>query len=335
MTSTSAHRTAVALGAALLILGVALAPASSRRIRASESRARLERAAAILPRSCILPTLGVSEQESDLATAGWQTIGGCGAGSSTGIGGIKWIGRNVRGGLLNVQCQGNYTKLTDGYVYTLNNQVSRELSDSFSFGVIVPYLYKFINDPYELGYDVSNKGVGDINLLFSARLGAIKATTLTLSVGLPTGTWKAEDLKNQPLKQDRQLGSGKPSAGFMLDHVIDNDWGPTVIGASGSYPGTANALDNYRAPSGSVYAYAGYLLGPLVPAIGVSAIGFLGYDRDIGLANEARPLYMAAINASVEWSNDWMALLAGASVPYARIGMQPWTVGLGLALSPF
>ena len=269
------------------------------------------------------------------ALASWQSIGGCGAGSATGIGGIKWIGRNVRGGAVNLQSQANYTQYRDGYAYTINNQITTDIGESWTIGAVVPYLDKYINDPYELGYDLSNQGLGDVNLLLTRRLGEVKATSVTLSIGLPTGTHDAGFLVNNPLPQDRQLGAGKPSAGLMIDHVIDHLWGTSVIGAAGSYPGAVNDLENYRAPSGSLYGYVGYFLGPFVPSVGVSAIGFLGEDRDRGLPSDSRPPYMVAANASLEWSTDWVALLAGVSQPFWTTGRQPWTVGLGLALAPF
>jgi hypothetical protein len=154
--------------------------------------------------------------------ASWQTVGGCGAGSATGIGGIKWIGRNVRGGLVTLQTQANYTQYGNGHSYAVNNQISSDLTESLTLGVVIPYLYKYIDNYYELGYDLSNQGLGDVNLLLTGRLGAIKATSVTLSLGLPTGTSEAEFLPRNPLPQDRQLGSGKVSAGLMIDHVIDN-----------------------------------------------------------------------------------------------------------------
>jgi hypothetical protein len=42
-----------------------------------------------------------------------------------------------------------------------------------------------------------------------------------------------------------------------------------------------------------------------------------------------------AANASLEWSNDWFAVLAGVSQPFWTGGRQPWTAGLGFALAPF
>ncbi len=300
-----------------------LAVLMHRTDRAMTASVRLASARAPLP-----PT------RSGVLLATWHSVAGCGAGSSTGIGGIKWIGRNVSGGLVNVQSQVSYTRFSDGYVYSVQNQISADLGDRWNVGVVVPYLYKYHTDPFGLRFDLSNKGLGDVNLLLSRRFGPIAATTVTLSLGLPTGSHQASHLGNY-LRQDRQLGVGEPSGGLLVDHVLDNLWGPVVIGGVVSYPGRANQLENFRAPSGTVYSYAGYLLGPVVPAIGVSATAFWGADRDRGLASDDRPPWMLSANASLEWSTDWVALLVGASLPYHVSGLQPWTAGVGLALSPF
>ena len=273
-------------------------------------------------------------------TASWQSVGGCGAGSSTGIGGIKWVGRNVSGGLFNVQTQGNYTRLDDGYAFALQNQVTAPLGERWNLGVMVPYLYKYVRDPaglayLDLGFDVSNGGLGDVNLMLGRKFGPIGATTVTASLGLPTGTHDARYDASNVLKQDRQLGAGKVSGGLLVDHVMDNIWGPVVLGGSLVYPGAENELNNFRAPSASTYAYAGYLLGPLVPALGISATYYRGQDLDRGMPSDSRPPWLVSANASIEWSTDWVAFLVGASLPYHASGLQPYTVGAGLALSPF
>ena len=55
-----------------------------------------------------------SSDTSSSLLASWQTIGGCGAGAGSGSGGgMKWIGRNVTGGLVNIQEQVLYTTLGD------------------------------------------------------------------------------------------------------------------------------------------------------------------------------------------------------------------------------
>jgi hypothetical protein len=306
---------------------------TARLTQQSSKRARLDAVTAAVPSACDLSDW-VAGGEEQPGLASWQTVAGCGAGSATGIGGIKWIGRNVRGGLMNLQCQANHTRFEDGYSYTVNNQITSELSEDWVVGVVIPYLYKWIDDPLELGWDLSNQGLGDVNLMVTRRLGPINATSITASVGLPTGTSDA-GFQLYKLPQDRQLGAGKFSGALLVDHTLDNLWGPVVIGGSASYPGGANALENYRAPSTSAYAYAGYLLGAFVPALGASATAFYGQDRDRGLPNQDRPPFMAALNASLEWSSDWLALLVGASVPFAKEGLQPWTAGVGLSLAPF
>ena len=121
----------------------------------------------------------------------------------------------------------------------------------------------------------------------------------------------------------------------MIDHTFDNIWGPAVIGAVGSYPGGENAIRNYRAPSATGYGYVGYLVGPFVPALGVSGTMYQGPDRDVGLASDARANAMVAGNLSLEWSTDWLAILAGVSLPFSQRGLEPWTAGLGFAIAPF
>jgi hypothetical protein len=44
---------------------------------------------------------------------------------------------------------------------------------------------------------------------------------------------------------------------------------------------------------------------------------------------------MVAANTSLEWSTDWLAILAGVSLPYSPRGLEPWTAGLGFAIAPF
>jgi hypothetical protein len=86
----------------------------------------------------------------------------------------------------------------------------------------------------------------------------------------------------------------------------------------------------------------------VVPALGVSVTGFTGHDRD-RTAPENTGLYLLSPTASLEWSTDWIALLAGFSVPYQYDGVKQtaegrprspwgfgsWTATLGISFSPF
>ena len=283
--------------------------------------------------------------------ASWQTVGGCGAGASSGTGaGVKWIGRNVTGGLVHVEMQGNYIKTTYGYNYVGTSLVTRDVTEKWNLGVAVPYLYKYMHHYAGLAFNVANQGIGDIDFLLTRRLGAINDYILTLSVGAPTGTYRAHLLRTdrEIIPQDRQLGAGKVTGSLMLDHVIDNIWGPTVIGGLASWRGGENSEHNYRAPNATLYAYSSYLLGPFAPALGLQVTGATTHDRDQAMGDQATALFSVAANASLEWSTDWIAVLVGASLPYQYDALTKdnmdrphywsfgaWIVGLGIAVSPF
>ena len=276
--------------------------------------------------------------------ASWQTVGGCGAGASTGsASGVKWIGRGVRGGLFAVESQVNYVKMPYGYNFISSTLVSYDVNARWILGASVPYLYKFMNDPYQVNVDLANKGPGDVALLLTRRLGDANAWKATLSLGVPTGT-NDTAFRTQLLPQDRQLGLGKPTAALIVDHTIDNLWGPVVIGGTANWRGGTNALQSYRAPSASVYSYVGTLLGPFMPAAGLSLTGFAGNDRDRG-EPQALPRASVAANVSLEWATDWMALLIGGSLPYDIAVHSPtvastnrfgaWVLAFGAAFAPF
>jgi hypothetical protein len=269
--------------------------------------------------------------------ASWQSVGGCGVGASNGAGagGVRWVGRSVNGGLFDVQCQSNYLSRKDGYDLSLSTQVTRDIGRKWRFGVLTPYIYRFLRDPYGLGFDVSNKGPGDVNVLLTRKLGPINATSATLFLGLPTGAAGAR-VKNQLLVQDKQLGLGKPTGTLSMEHNIDELWGLVVFGGALSYRGGENEFRNARPPSAAVYGYSGYLVGPFVPALGMSLSGQAARDRNVG-TDQATPLLNVSFNGSVEWSNEWVAVLAGFSVPYElkSFHSQPWSFSLGVSVSPF
>jgi hypothetical protein len=283
--------------------------------------------------------------------ASWETIGGCGAGSSTGTGGgIKWIGRSTTGGLFNLQSQASYTHLEDGYIITINTQVSRDLGDrDWALGASLPVLYKYYRDYYQLTppVDISNGGIGDVSAFITRRFGEIRATSLTALVGFPTGVHDAR-YKNDYLTQEKQLGLGRFTGSLTLDHTLDEEWGVGVLGGSFGWRGGENALGNYRAPVGSVYGYVGYFAGPWVPSLGLTVQRFFGNDRDRGAAQQQR-LTSVAGTVALEWSSDSLAILAGFQLPFGfepagvppdgaepfGAGFEPWTAGIGFSVSPF
>ena len=270
--------------------------------------------------------------------ASWETIGGCGAGGTGGSVGVKWIGHNTTGGLFHSQLMLDYLSYNNGYNLIALAQIYRDIDQKqkWNVGVVVPVLFKYYSNYLQLRppVSISNSGLGDINAYLTRRLGPINATAITASVGFPTGTHDAQ-YKLEYLTQDKQLGLGKFTGSLMIDHTLDESWGLIVLGALGAYRGGTNELGSYRAPTGSLYAYAGYFLGPFVPALGVTATGFTDKDQDRGIPQDL-PLFLMAGNASIEWSTDWVAVLLGASFPFSTdLQLQPWLVALGVSVSPF
>lgn len=325
---------------------------------------RADEIARAMTSSDVDPAVLVRVEETNGWLASWQTVGGCGSSGATGSAGIKWIGRGATGGLVNVQMQANYSRLgTAPYQEQdlfLNTLLTRDIAQKWNVGVNIPIVYKHFNDPLMLGtptmpgLDYSNGGLGDVGVQGTRRFGAINDYALTLVVGLPTGTYKATfnglpyGEGGIPLRQQQQLGFGRVTGALILDHIIDEVWGAVVLGGVASYRGGKNSpLDNYRAPSATGYAYAGYFWGPFVPALGLTMTGFPRHDRD-QTQDENSALFVAAGNASLEWSTDWIAVLLGASVPYQYVGPTTgggapvpkwgwgsWIVALGVAVSPF
>jgi hypothetical protein len=296
--------------------------------------------------------LSLRVERLDGLLASWETIGGCGAGTSTSSGGgLKWIGHSVTGGLFNLQTQASYSHLDDGYVVTVSTQLSRDVGERWVLGASAPFLYKYYRD-YKARtppVDISNSGIGDASVFVTRKFGEIKATAVTLSVGFPTGAHRAQ-YRNDYLSQEKQLGIGKLTGSLALDHTMDEQWGVIVLGGSFAYRGGENDLGNYRAPSGNAYGYVGYFTGPFVPSLGLTLQRYFGVDQDRGLDQQMHLMSLTAA-AAIEWSTDTVAVLGGVSVPFgweagspAPAGavdtaqapsFQPWVIGVGLTLSPF
>lgn len=349
-----------ALVSGAIVLSLAIYPLAMRQLAARDASRRLDRvesrwgSAALSPagsEACMALDSAVSLRVARLGPllSTWETIGGCGAGGTGGAGvGVKWIGRSTTGGFVQTQTQGNYIQFTDGFNFIATEQVTRDLSDKWNVGVFVPYVFKMYRDYLGLPVDISNAGLGDVNVMLTRRFGRINDTSVTASLGLPTGIHDAR-YRGDLLTQEKQLGLGKVTGSLLVDHTIDKSWGLLVLGGVANYRGDENELGNYRAPAASLYSYAGYFMGPLVPTLGFSLTGFLKPDRDRGIEQDL-PLVLFAGNASIEWSTDWIAVLVGVSVPYSLYGvrastdtvkpakvtgLQPWTAAIGISVSPF
>jgi hypothetical protein len=355
--------------------GVALYPIVARQVakrRAAERLARLERAPMSVCDALDDAALSLRVQRLGPLLASWETIGGCGAGGATGTG-VKWIGRNTTGGLFQAIFMNNFVFIpvslkpgqgAGGYNEIANLQLGKDFifdpwNGSWNLSLSVPYLYKHYNDFLGNG-PLSNGGIGDVNLFLSRKLGTDNSTTVTVIAGIPTGTYTAQ-YKGTYLTPDEQLGFGRLTGTLQVEHTFDQDWGLAVVGGTAGYRGGKQtdkflwvvdkpSQHNYRAPSASIYGYAGYFLGPLVPALGLNLTGYTEQDTrgDFGETLDA-PVATGALHASIEWSNPYVAILGGVFVPIALRGtdwhtsatangdryLQPWTVAVGISTSPF
>jgi hypothetical protein len=195
------------------------------------------------------------------------------------------------------------------------------------------------------GLNVSNSGIGDMALLGSYKLGPTNSTSIIAKVGLPTGTWNASYM-GTTFTPDKQIGFGKVTGALLAEHTFDQTWGLILLGTSVNYRGGNNPAGTaWRAPGATAYGFAGYFAGPLVPSVGAQFAAFTAQDTRGGFGeNLNTPVMTCALNASLEWSNDYVAVLAGGSFPFAiqntwgqygGLGRQPFILGLGVSVSPF
>jgi hypothetical protein len=343
--------------AAFAVGALALWPAISARLDARRTAARVDALAASARDgvalggldSDLLPGLSLRVRSLGPLLASWETVGGCGAGGATDSGvGVRWIGRNTTGGLFNSMLVVSYIDhFNDGsYDFVFNEQLTRDITPKLNVGVILPMLYKYYANFGGLqGTNVTNSGLGDMALLGSYKLGPTNSTSVIAKVGLPTGSWNASYM-GTVFTPDRQLGFGKVTGAMLLEHTFDQTWGLVLVGGSANYRGGSNPDGTaYRAPGATTYAFAGYFAGPIVPAAGLQVAAFTKQDTRGGFGeNLDTPVMTAAVNASLEWANDYVAVLAGASIPFALqetwgksggLALQPFILGLGVSVSPF
>jgi hypothetical protein len=336
---------------AVALAGLAVWPVVTTRLAARHAASRLDALVASPFAGAAVcgldPTLSLRVRQLGALLAGWETIGGCGAGGATDSGaGVRWMGHNVTGGLFNSLSLLSFINHfhTGSYDVVLNEQLTRDFTPKLNAGVIVPVLYKMYKDFGGLqGTNVSNSGIGDMALVGSYKLGPINATTVTAKLGLPTGTWNASYM-GTVFTPDQQLGFGKVTGGLILEHTFDQTWGLVLVGGSANYRGGNNGIA-YRGPGAVAYGFAGYFLGPLVPAVGLQIAGLKQQDtRGAFGENLDSPVLTSAINASIEWSTDYVAVLLGTSIPLAlqdtwgksgKFAVQPYIIGLGVSVSPF
>ncbi len=281
--------------------------------------------------------LRVEQLEPLLAT--WETIGGCGVGgggASSAGGGVKWVGRNVTGGLLDLQCIGSTTVLDNGTATVINLRPGMAMGDKWNFAFNVPMVHKTQDDLDVFGEEKSASitGYGDISLELTRKLGITNSSNLTLVVAFPNAAHNAVR-QGVVLPQQSQLGAGKLSGSMTFEHTFDKMWGLIIAGGNLGYGGGENSIGDYRSPSGSAYVYTGYLLGPFVPSVGLTLAGKTRHDRERHEILDEQPLYTANANLALEWSSDYLAILLGGVGSFSKDGLESWTVALGASASVF
>jgi hypothetical protein len=272
--------------------------------------------------------------------ASWGDIGGCGAGggasSSTG-GGVKWVGRGVQGGLIDVQCLASETFVHGNEFTFFNVRLGTRALTGWNFGLYVPVLYK-IGDVTVLGATrtAHMAGFGDVSVEASRKLGITGAHLLTLGASAPSGAWDAVR-RGVVLPQHLQLGSGTLGVSGAYEYTFDRDWGLAILGAGASYGGWENSIGDFRSPSASAYTHVGFFLGPLVPSVGLTLFGKPMRDRERGedKPTDTDPRFMITPNVTLEWASDELALLLSASTAFSTLGFENATVTLGISASLF
>ena len=206
-----------------------------------------------------------------------------------------------------------------------------------SIALHLPVLYK-TGEVAVLGItrEASIAGFGDVGLEVGRSFGRIGQHRVMLTASAPTGSADAVR-QGVVLPQHLQLGSGVPGLTAQYQHTRDHDWGLTVLGGTASYAGWENDIGDYRAPSATGHAYAGYMLGALVPSVGLTVYGKLQHDRERGAERtpDRDPRLMLVPSLGCEWSTSWLAVLPAATVALSTGGVESVSVGLGISSSLF
>jgi hypothetical protein len=332
----------------LTLAAVALYPVADRTLAQRRTRQQLrelEQAMArkvpltIADEAAEVPASLLSVRE-DIPLASWGSIGGCGAGggSSSGPGGgIKWVGRNVTGGLLDVQCLPSETVSHGNSFSTLLTRFGVSPTQRWGLALYAPVLYK-VGDVTVLGQTKTARiaGFGDLNLEVSRKLGRTGAHLLSLNASAPLG---AHDAVRQGivLPQYLQLGSGVLGATAQYQYTRDRDWGLMLMGGTVNYGGWENSIGDWRAPSATASTHVGYIVGPLVPSAGLTLFGKPVHDRERGTSRPASsdPLFMMVPTLGLEWSSDWVAFFLAGTLGLSVNGLESKTIGLGVSSSLF
>lgn len=268
----------------------------------------------------------------------WGDIGGCGAGggsASSTSGGIRWIGRSVTGGLIDLQCMSSATQSHGNTFTTFNTRIATgALFQKWVFALNLPLLYKTGDvDVFGDAQRAHIVGFGDMSFEITRKLGITNTSMLTLIVGAPLGSSDAVR-QGVVLPQPLQMGSGVLNLSGVFQRTMDRDWGLIVLGANATYSGWENDIGDFRGSGAGAFGYAGYIWGPFVPSAGLALTGQFQHGRERGRTLDD-PLFIASPQLSVEWASDYVALLLASTVSVSYKGFESVNVTLGMTASLF
>jgi hypothetical protein len=323
--------------AAVTVAGIALAPALSRVVAGREVARALRAAGASHVAAIDTRELRF---RAEPALASWGTIGGCGAAggsASSPGGGIKWVGRNVTGGLVDAQALTTQTYAQGNRFGAVTTRLGTNPTSRLGLALNVPVLYK-TGQVTVLGTtkDTGLAGFGDLSVEASYKLGGIGAHQVMVVGNAPTGAWDAVR-EGVVLPQHLQLGSGVPGVSAQYQYTRDRDWGLVLVGAAASWAGWENDLGDWRSPSATAFAHVGYMLGPWVPSAGLTLFAKPKHDRERGAERPASrdPRLMVVPSLGIEWSSAWLAVLPAATFGLSPNGVESITFGVGVSSSLF
>ena len=334
----------------LALAAVALYPVADRALAQRRARQQLRALETVVARKVRPPVTSQTPEipaslltvREEIPLASWGSIGGCGAGggSSSGPGGgIKWVGRNVTGGLLDVQCLPSETWSHGNSFSTFLTRFGVSPTQRWGLALYAPVLYKVGDVTVPLTGQTKTAriaGFGDFNFELSRKLGRTGAHLLSLIASAPLG---AHDAVRQGivLPQYLQLGSGVVGATAQYQYTRDRDWGLMLMGGTLNYGGWENSIGDWRAPSATASTHVGYIVGPLVPSAGLTLFGKPVHDRERGANRLASndPLFMMVPTLGLEWSSDWVAFFLAGTLGLSAHGLESTTLGLGVSSSLF
>ena len=346
---------------ALALVAVCLYPVAHRELARREAVAAIEHLVAAPASSAALERVPSDADLLELRSgssplASWGNIGGCGAGgggSGAATGGVKWVGRGVTGGAVDLQLTGGETFLEGGYYSSMTLRLGTALDHKWLMGVNLPFLVNVQQvEIAELGRERTAvlPAFGDVSVELTRKLGMDNASSLTFSLAIPTGD---HDVVREGvvLPQQMQPGAGVFSGGMTLEHTFDQEWGLIVLGGSVNYGGRENQIVDSRCPGGTrgdrrgsgaaAWVHAGYIAGPFLPSAGLTLSGKFAHNQETRCdPAQSRAevlelddsLYLASLQLATEWSSDYLALLLAVSAPFSLTSGKPESVNVTLGL---